>query len=487
MSVRRQRLLVAVGAGIAVLALVFLGFRSRDNDVRYQTVAVERGDVVDVVGATGTLQAVTTVQVGSQVSGTIQNLNADFNSSVKKGQVLARLDPSSFEARVGQARANLVSARANVDRARATVEDTKQKYQRAQELFTEKLLPAADLETAKSNYQAAEAQVKANQAAVTQAAAAVNQAQVDLDHTVINAPIDGIVIGRNVDVGQTVAASFQAPVLFVIANDLAHMQVKASIDEADVGRVRSGQEVTFRVDSFPDQVFPARVEQVRLQPTTVQNVVTYDAIISVENPGQRLMPGMTATVSIVVVRRSDVLRVPAAALRFRPEGFTANRPGESTRGASPASGGPGQGPSARAEGDRGASGGRGGEGRARGGAGGVGGPGGSFGRGGNGPGGFGGRASMANGAFAGGGGGDGGGRGGEGRPGLVFVLGAKGEPEPVRIRSGISDGQFVEVRDGLTEGARVVTGVEGDTPRGGAPRPGASSNPFAPQPQRRQR
>src|SRR5688500_339954 len=351
-----RRVVLAVAGGVLVPALaLFVILRGREADVRYATTPVDRGDVVEVVGATGTVQAVTTVQVGSQVSGTIQSLNADFNSVVRKGQVLARLDPSLLQARVEQARANLISARANLDRSRAMVEDTRQKYARAQELAAQQLLPQSDLETAKSNQDAAAAQVKASQAAVSQAAAALNQAQVDTAHTIIASPIDGVVIARNVDVGQTVAASLQAPVLFVIAQDLRQLQVNASIDEADVGRVKEGQEVNFRVDAFPDQTFPGRVQQVRLQPTTVQNVVTYNAIISVENPGQRLMPGMTATVSIVVRRADDVLRIPASALRFRPEGFdpaAQRRARQGQEGGTAAAAGPGGRPE-RGDGGRG--------------------------------------------------------------------------------------------------------------------------------------
>ena len=432
--------MLAAAAGVILVAGALFVWRGRDADMRYATTAVDRGDVVEVVGATGTVQAVTTVQVGSQVSGTIQSLNADFNSVVRKGQVLARLDPSLLQARVEQARANLISARANLDRSRAMVEDTRQKYERAKELAAQQLLPQSDLETAKSNQDAAAAQVKSSQAAVSQAAAALNQAQVDTAHTVITSPIDGVVIARNVDVGQTVAASLQAPVLFVIAQDLRQLQVNASIDEADVGRVQAGQEVEFRVDAFPEQLFPGRVQQVRLQPTTVQNVVTYNAIISVENPGQRLMPGMTATVSIVVRRADDVLRIPASALRFRPEGFDPTQRQRTRQGqddGTAAAAGPGGRPD-RAGGARGAGGGQ-----------------------------------------------------GSARPQLVFVLNEKGEPQPARVRLGISDGQSVEVREGLDEGARVVTGAQTDVARGTAARPGASpgaSNPFSPQrPQRRQR
>ena len=307
---------VLVAAGVAAIAL-----RGRAEDVRYVTAAVDRGDVHEVVGATGTLQAVTTVQVGSQVSGTVQSLHADFNSQVRKGQVIARLDPSLLQARLGQSQAAMTSAQANVERSRATLLDAQQKLARAQQLSAENLLPLADLESARATQSEAAAQLKASQASVTQAAANVRQAQVDVAHTVITTPIDGVVVARNVDVGQTVAASLQAPTLFVIANDLSRLQVVASIDEADVGRVRAGQQATFRVDAFPSEEFEGTVEQVRLQPITVQNVVTYNTIIGVNNAGQRLMPGMTATVSLIVNRRDDVLRVPAAALRFRPEGF----------------------------------------------------------------------------------------------------------------------------------------------------------------------
>jgi HlyD family secretion protein len=455
------RPVLAVLAGIVLLGVALLVWKGRDEDVRYATAAVDRGDVVEVVGATGAVQAVTTVQVGSQVSGTIQSLNADFNSTVRKGQVLARLDPSLFQARVEQARANLISARANLDKSRAEVEDTRQKYERAKQLAAQQLLPQADLDTAKANQEGALAQVKASQAAVSQAAASLNQAQVDAAHTVITSPIDGVVIARNVDVGQTVAASLQAPVLFVIANDLRQLQVNASIDEADVGRVKEGQEVDFRVDAYPDQTFAGRLQQVRLQPTTVQNVVTYNAIIAVDNPQQRLMPGMTATVSIVVRKADDVLRIPASALRFRPEGFDpAQRRRQGQESGTAAAAGPG----ARPE----RSGGGGGRGGSAGGAGRAGGSG---------------RAWGAGGAA---------GADGSGRPQLVFVLNEKGEPQPARVRLGISDGQFVEVREGLDEGARVVTGQQtSEAARGAAPRPGASpaaSNPFNPQrPQRRQR
>jgi len=479
MRLNSRRTWIALAVVVAAAAAL-LAFRGRDKEVQYQTTTVDRGDIVDVVGATGTLQAVTTVQVGSQVSGTVDSLGADFNSRVKKDQVVARLETSTFDARLSQARANLVAARANVEKAKSTVADTKQKYERAKELSAQQLLPEADLETAKSNYDGAVAALQGAVAAVSQSAAAVQQAQVDLTHTVIRAPIDGVVVARNVDVGQTVAASLQAPVLFVIANDLSHMQVNASIDEADVGRVRPGEDVTFHVDAYPNETFTGRVEQVRLQPITVQNVVTYNTLIAVDNSGGRLMPGMTATVSVIVQRRDNVLRLPAAALRFRPEGWQpgaggGRRAGASASGAPPAStatGGPaatGGSPAATfASGpDTAAGGGRGVRGDGGGGR-------------------WAGRGAM------GGAGGEGrgpGGPGGGGRPTVVFVAGPDGKPKPQPIRTGISDGQWVEVVSGLDEGTPIITGTGEGAARAGGPRPAASAgtNPFAPQPQRRTR
>lgn len=465
---------------LGALALIVLAFgltaalRSRNGETRYQTAAVDRGDVVEVVGATGTLQAVTTVQVGSQVSGTIEHLYADFNSVVKRGQVIARLDPSLFQARLGQAQANLAAARANVDRSRAAVLDTKQKYERAQALTAEKLLAAAELDSAKANHDGALAQLKASEAAVSQAQANVKQAEVDLQHTVIATPIDGVVIARNVDVGQTVAASLQAPTLFVIANDLTRMQVNASIDEADIGRVQTGQEVTFRVDAHAERTFQGRVEQVRLQPTTVQNVVSYNTIISVDNSEQKLMPGMTATVSLIVRKSENALRIPSAALRFRPEGFDAARWMESqrTQRRADASGEPGR-PQGEASPGAESPGGQRGARWNRGGAGGGfrGMPGGAAGGARTG-GGFTGRMGAA--AARG--------------PSVVFVLNDKGVPEPKALGLGISDGQFVEVREGLSEGMRVVTGLELAGARPAArPSGSPSSNPFQPQRPQQQR
>ena len=306
-------LLVIVGAGGAV----FYANRG-DKEPQVTTLKVTRGDLVDAVGATGTLQAVTTVTVGSQVSGTVAELNADFNSIVKKGQVIARLDPALLQTALETANANFVNAQANLEKQKAAVEDANTKLKRTQDLFNRQLETKADLDAAEATAKQAAAAQKSMESQIVQAQAAVDKAKVDLDHTVITAPIDGIVIKRSVDRGQTVAASMQAPELFIIAADLTKMQVNANIDESDVGRMRPGENVTFRVDAYPNETFHGSVNQVRLNPTTVQNVVTYATIIDVPNPDYKLKPGMTANLNVEIARRSNVLRIPNAALRFRP-------------------------------------------------------------------------------------------------------------------------------------------------------------------------
>ena len=320
-------IVLAVGAGAGAYYI-----RRSAPEIQVNTSPITRGDIVDTVGASGTLQAVTTVQVGSQVSGNISYLGADFNSIVKKGQVIARLDPSLFDAQLQQARANLSQARANLtksqsdlDRAKVQLTDAQQKYTRAKELAAKQLLPQSDLDAAKIAVDSAQASLASQQATVAQTQAAINQSQatvnqnqVNLDHTIIEAPIDGIIIQRSVDVGQTVAASMQAPTLFIIAADLTKMQVNANIDEADVGRIRPGQHVTFKVDAYPTDTFDGTVSQIRLQPVVVQNVTTYGTVIDVPNAQLKLKPGMTANVKVEIAKKTDALRVPNAALRFRP-------------------------------------------------------------------------------------------------------------------------------------------------------------------------
>jgi HlyD family secretion protein len=335
-----------VVAMAAAAAGAYYRYGRNAEEVKVSTLPVDRGDIAETVGATGTLEAVTTVQVGTQVSGTIKALYADFNSIVRKGQVVAELDPSLFLTQIEQGRANFVRAQAEVERFDVTVKDAATKLERAKGLAARNLIPAIELEAAEVQLRASEAQLKSAEAQVVQAQASLNQSEVNLQHTVITAPIDGIVISRNVDVGQTVAASMQAPTLFVIAADLTKMQVVADIDESDVGRIRPNQRVTFRVDAYASEEFDGTVTQVRLQPKVVQNVVTYATVIDVPNPQLKLKPGMTATVSIEIARKDDVIRVPNAALRFRasPDMFAALSlpvPADPQRGAGATAGAPG--------------------------------------------------------------------------------------------------------------------------------------------------
>ncbi len=279
---------------------------------------VERGDVVGRVTATGTVSALVTVQVGSQVSGRISELNADFGSRVKKGQVIARLDARMYQAAAEQARANRAAAEADLQKARAEAEDAERKFGRTSELSGKKLVAPAELDSATAVAKGSRAGVASAEGNVAQARASQHQAQVNLGYTTIVSPINGVVISRNVDVGQTVAASLQAPTLFTIAEDLGKMQVHAAVSEADVGRLAPEMHATFTVDAYPDERFQGVIRQIRDAPQTLQNVVTYDAVVDVDNPNHRLRPGMTANVTFVYAERKGVLRIPTAALRFRP-------------------------------------------------------------------------------------------------------------------------------------------------------------------------
>jgi HlyD family secretion protein len=320
-------------AGVVMLALIFAAFGlNRSAQAQHFTAKVERGDVHDVVDATGTINAVITVQVGSQVSGTIAKLNVDFNSRVHKGDIVALIDPALFQgallqaaADVDNAKANLAAAKANLEKANAASQQTKADFDRAAQLTTEKIMSQQQLDLAKANYDSANAAVGAAVANVTQAEAQVSQkaaaltvAQTNLNYTVIRSPIDGTVVARNVDVGQTVAASLQAPTIFTIAQDLTKMLVYTKTDESDVGNIRPGKSVTFKVDAFPKDTFHGMVSQVRMNPTTVQSVVTYDTIIEFANPELKLFPGMTAYVTIPVDTVQNVLKVPNTALRYKP-------------------------------------------------------------------------------------------------------------------------------------------------------------------------
>jgi HlyD family secretion protein len=442
------------------------GVGGRSN---FRTVAVSRGPLIFAVSATGTLNAVITVQVGSQVSGQVKELYADFNSPVKKDQVIARIDPDSFEAKVNQARAQvdaasalvlnqeavvektradvqnaraaLAAARAQTAKSQVAVVDSRRTLGRNRDLRQRGLIAQADEDTAQAAYDSAGAQLEASRAQeeaqvsavraaeaqlrvaeamlknataqVAQNEAALRQAQVDLDHTYIRAPVDGVVVGRTVDVGQTVAASLQAPTLFTIAQDLTNMQVDTNVDEADVGRVKVGQHATFTVDSFPGRAFTGEVVQIRKAPLVVQNVVTYDVVVTARNSDQRLLPGMTANVRIVIEQKESVLQVPNAALRFRPAGMETPERDRPVRpgGAAPGGGGAGSGI-----------------------------------------------------------------RAGGAPTGRVWVVGADGKPAAMPLLLGIGDGTYTEVAKGdLQEGQQVIVGVAASGDRqplspGAAPR-----------------
>src|SRR2546425_12044539 len=370
---------IALIVGLLIIVFVVRQCRNR-SAANYQTATVTRGPITQAVTATGTLNPVVNVQVGSQVSGNIAKLFADFNSQVKAGQVVAQIDPALFQATVTQAEGDLASAQAALELAKVNAT-------RTQELFAKKNSSQADLDQAMANLHQAEANVKIKQGAL-------DKAKADLEHCTITSPIDGVVISRNVDVGQTVAASLQAPVIFQIANDLTKMQIDANVAEADVGTVAVDQDVDFTVDAFPNRTFHGTVVQVRNSPVTVQNVVTYDTVISVNNQDLKLKPGMTANVSIIVAQRDDALKIPNAALRYRPPDATNSTPARAQSG--------------------------------------------------------GGQRPQGGGGWT--------GKKRERPARSIYVLDAGGKPQPVPIKTGITDGVSTEVLEGLKEGDKVITG-----------------------------
>jgi HlyD family secretion protein len=329
---KSKRKWILLAAAVVVTGLLVAFGLNRTAQTEHFTARVERGDINDAVEATGTINAVITVQVGSQVSGTIAKLNADFNSRVHKGDVVALIDPALFKGALLQAtadlenaKANLVAAQANLEKARAGLVQTKADYDRTVGLFQGGIMSQQQLDLAKANYDSAKAAVGAAAASVTQGEAQVSQkraaqevAQTNLNYTVIRSPIDGTVVARNVDVGQTVAASLQAPTIFTIAQDLSKMWVYAKTDESDVGNIKVGKAVSFKVDAFPKDTFHGVVSQVRMNATTVQSVVTYDTIIEFANPELKLFPGMTAYVTIPVATVQNAMKLPNTALRYKP-------------------------------------------------------------------------------------------------------------------------------------------------------------------------
>ncbi|MCL4806951.1 MAG: efflux RND transporter periplasmic adaptor subunit [Thermoanaerobaculia bacterium] len=446
-----KRALIGAAVVVAVVAGgVLLLSREKKDGPKFRKEKVTAGSVVATVTATGTLSAVTTVKVGSQVSGIIARLHADFNDEVRKGQLLAELDPTPFLTSVDQRRADL-------ERAKVELRNAELVLARAKKLLEAQLQAQSEYDTAKANRDGAAA-------AVEQSTAALRQAETNLAYTRITSPIDGVVVNREYDIGQTVAASFQAPTLFTIAQDLTKMQVLTNIDEADIGRVREGQEASFSVDAFPDRPFQGVVSQIRLSPQTVQNVVTYPVLLDVGNPDLRLRPGMTANVSVPVDRKDDVLRVPNAALRFRPDPADLEETGKKAgkEGGTKAGGPPGDGPAEEKTADAAAgsrAGGPGGPGNARNAAG----------------------ARPARGEGAGRPGAGFAGRPGAGRPGPsreadVYVELPTGKLRAVHVKTFLTDGNVTAVEsDALKDGDEVVLGLAtaramaGGAPGGGRP------------------
>jgi HlyD family secretion protein len=422
--IRKRRLVIAVVlVVVAVGALAFWARSGGDKGEGVRTEPVGRGDVQATVTATGTISAVTTVQVGSQVSGIVAKLYADWNSPVKKGQLLAELDPTPFQQQVDQRRADLL--RAQVDRS-----NTEIAFHRQERLLAEQLAPQSDYDSAKAAFDA-------SKAGVAQATAALKQAETNLSYAKIYSPIDGVVVARQYDIGQTVAASFQAPTLFTIAEDLKKMQVQADVDQSDIGRVTEGQLVHFTVDAYPDESFSGKISQIRLNATQNQNVVTYPVIVDVPNPDERLKPKMTADVTIDVARVAGVLRIPNAALRFQPMDVGSAAVGDrrpAATGGKPAGSGAAGGAIA---GERP----HGGQGHGQG----------------QGP-----SAAHPEGQAP-----------GQGPGSTVYVVDAGGRPRPVSVHTGISDGRYTAILSGdLHEGDRVAVGYQTAKSEAGGAFPG---------------
>jgi HlyD family secretion protein len=332
---RRFAIIISVVAiGLAIGGYVFFN-GERKAPVRYRTAAIELGQVVSSVTATGTINPVVSVQVGTQVSGMIKSLHADFNSQVKAGETVAVIDPEPFKARREQAASNLEMARSNIARSKADLAQRKRELDRVQSLLPQQFVSQNDVDVALTNFQSAEAQLRVAEAQVKQAEAALNSAELELKYTIIRSPVDGIVVARNIEVGQTVASSFATPNLFLIALDLTKMQVDTNVSESDIGGMAEGKEAVFTVDAYPGMSFTGTIRQVRLAPVNVQNVVTYNVVVGVDNKDLRLKPGMTANVSIIVAQKDQALKVPNAALRFVPpkgEGHRQESDGRSANG-----------------------------------------------------------------------------------------------------------------------------------------------------------
>jgi HlyD family secretion protein len=424
----RARLIWLIAIVLVVLFVLYRCGTGDDDAPEYQTAAAETTNVVSRVSTSGSLQAVVTVDVGSQVSGRVQELYADFNSKVTKGEKIAKIDPSLFQAAVVQAQANVMAARANVTRLTVTAEDAERQAKRASEVYEQRLISETERDNAVATARAARASVDQGEGQLAQSRASLSQAETNLRYTDILSPTDGVVISRAVNVGQTVAASLSAPVIFTIAQDLRKMEVHTNVAESDIGRLKPGMRVSFTVDAYPGEPFRGSIRDIRNAPQVVQNVVTYDAVIDVANDDLKLKPGMTATVSVVTDRRQGVLAVPNTALRFRPEGAgpvssSGQQPGQSmvqqrSAGAGENAGGGG----ARERGQNG----------------------GNW------------RRNREDGE--------------DGPPPVVkrtvYVLIA-GKPQPREVIAGLTDGRITEITGGeLKEGEPVITGIAGQNSQG---------------------
>jgi HlyD family secretion protein len=436
----KKKVIIGVVA-LVVLAGVILGWtllrNNKNGVVKYRTEKITKGDIEAVVTTSGTVNPITKVEVGSQVSGKIAKLYVDFNSQVKEGQILAELDLSTFQTRVNQNEANYLSAQASLEKAKVTLDNLKRKYERSLTLAEKELISFEEKEDAAANYLGSKTDLQRAEASVEQAKSQLESSKLDFSYAIIRSPIDGVVITRNMNVGQTVQASFSAPKIFEIANDLSKMQVECDVDEADVGKIQEGQKVRFTVDAFVDSTFNGVVKQVRYSPTVTQNVVTYVTIVDVENPGMKLRPGMTATVNIITGEAKGVLRVPNAALRFTPT-LSAEEmqqimkeAGEKMMAQRKAEGGPGQTP----QGDAGRpqQPGQSGQGSGQ-------------------------RMMMFQqgaGMPQGAGGGQRSGR----RPSMVWYTDAAGKINVAFLRTGVTDNSYTEIRGGnLKEGQEIIVG-----------------------------
>ncbi len=314
---KKKKVLIIIAICLVIVILTAIFVFSGAKKTQFKTVKVQRGEITQVVTATGTVNPVTTIIIGTRVSGTIVALYADYNSQVKKGQLIAQIDPTPFENELKQAEAELLNSKASLFKAEVTLKDAERTLKRKQELFKRDLIARSELDDAETAYNNAKAQYEIAVAQVKKAEAGLRQAITNLGYTKIVSPVDGVVIAKNVEVGQTVAASFQTPTLFTIAPDLTKMQVDTNVDEADISKIKAGMEASFTVDAYPDRKFKGIVSQIRLSPTVTQNVVTYNVVISVDNSHLLLKPGMTANVTFVVESKKDVIKIPNAALRFR--------------------------------------------------------------------------------------------------------------------------------------------------------------------------